>query len=103
MEKVRKQGKLKLSNSQYTHSIDYLPANMEESMEFIGLLMNEMAIQDRSLAGKSVPQMREEIKACLEAEKNMDDLVEQISENKTRANVIDKIMQYAPYILHLTS
>ena len=69
MEKVRKYSKLKLSDSQYENSIDYLPANMEEIMEFIGLLMDEMIIRDRSPAGKSVPQMREEIKACLKAEK----------------------------------
>ena len=75
MDNFRRHGKLKLSDSQYKNSIGYLPANMDKSMEFIGLLMNKMTIRDRSPAGKTVPQMREEIKACLEAEKNMDELV----------------------------
>ena len=101
MNKVRRHGKLKLSDSHYKNSIDYLPANMDKSMEFIGLLMNKMTIRDRSPAGKTVPQMRKEIKACLEAEQNMDKLVKQISENDTRASVIERIMQYVPCILHL--
>ena len=68
MKKVRKFGKLKLIDSQFKNSIDYIPANMKESMEFIASLMHEMSIRDKSPAGKSVPQMRDEIKCCLQAE-----------------------------------
>ena len=70
-------------------------------MEFIGLLMHKMLIRDKSPAGKSVPQTRDEIKCCLQAEQNMDELVKQIGENDTCAAVMDKIMQYVPCILHL--
>ena len=94
MEKVRKDDKLKLIDSQFKNYIDYIPANMEEIMDFIASLMHEMSIWEKSPAGKSVPQMRDEIKCCLQAEQNMDELVKQIGENNTRGEVMDKIMQY---------
>ena len=62
MEKIWKDGKLKLRDSQYKDSIDYIPANMDKSVQMIGLLMTEMRIRNRSPAGKSVPQIRQKIK-----------------------------------------
>ena len=53
------------------------------------------------MVGKSVPQMRDEIKCCLQAEQNMDELVKQIGENDTCTAIMDKIMQYVPCVLHL--
>ena len=60
-------------------------------MEFIGLLMHEMLIWDQSPAGKSVPQMRDEIKCCLQAEQNMNELVKQIGENNMCVAVMENI------------
>ena len=101
MERVRKDGKLRLRAIQYKDSIDCIPANMDESVQMIGILMKKMRIQNCSPAGKSVPQIRQEIKECSEAEENMDDLVKQISEADIRTQSIEKIMQYLPCLMHL--
>ena len=74
---------------------------MQVSMELISSLIDKMAIWVRSPAGKIVPQMRSEIKECLEAEKNMEDLISPISETETRENAINKIMLYIPCVMYL--
>ena len=62
IKKVQKSGKLKLVGPQFKHSIDYLPADIEETMSFVQDLAHEMEICNLETAGKSVAQMREEIK-----------------------------------------
>ena len=100
IEEVKKHGKLKLVGLQFKHSIDYEPSNIEESMTFVQVLANEMRIRNLATAGKSVAQMREEVKSHLTAEAEMDELIQFIGEESTRSEVMSRILRYVPCILH---
>ena len=69
MEKIEAEGKLKLSGAQSKDSIDYVPVNIDESIEFLRILRKEMELQNLATAGKTVSQIREEIRSHLEAKK----------------------------------
>ena len=45
-------------------------------------------------------QIRNEIQECLEAEKEMVELIEQLSHTKTCAKAIGQIMKYVPCVMH---
>ena len=59
-----------------------------------------MELRNLQTAGKSVAQMREEIRTHLKAEGEMKELIDFISEESTRSEVMEHIIQYVPCILH---
>ena len=67
MENIEKNGKVKLTGSQYKHSIDYSPTTMEESMNYMQQVVAEIELREKSTANKTLGQMRNEIKESLEA------------------------------------
>ena len=84
MEKIQKDGKLKLVGSPYKHSIDYTPATMEESMMLMSDVVHEMNLRGLPTTNKTINQMRHEIKESLEEENKMVQLIEQMSHSETR-------------------
>ena len=100
MEKIQKDGKLKLIGSQYKHSLDYTPATMEESMMFMSDVVHKMNLRGLTTANKTINQMRHEIKEILEAENAMVQLIEQISHSETQTAAMIQIMRYIPCIMH---
>ena len=67
IENIEKNGKLKLTKSQYKNSIAYSPTTMEESMEYMQQVVAEMELREKNTANKTLGQMRNEIKESLEA------------------------------------
>ena len=101
IEKVQKSAKLKLVGTQFKHSIDYLPADIEETMAFVQDLAHEMEIRNLETAGESVAQiMKEEIENNLLAKNQMTELMEFIDEESSRSDVMSRIMIYVRCILH---
>ena len=100
MQRVDSEGKLKIIGSQYQNSIDYIPATMEESLQCMANVMHELNIRGRATAEKSLAVMRHEVKECLEAENEMRQLIEQIQNTDTRAEAMERIIQYVPCIMH---
>ena len=93
-------GKLKLVGSQHKNSIDYVPASMDESIESMQDVVKEMELRKLPTVNKTVNQMRNEIRECLVSEEEMTRLVGQLNQAETRADAMEKIMQYVPCILH---
>ena len=100
MEKVRREGKLKLLPERDSNSIDYVPNTAEEHIIFISLVKKEMRLRNRTTLRKNLNQLRAEVRECLVAEQQMDELIEQISQSTTRAEAIERIMQFVPCIMH---
>ena len=69
MEKVKKDGRLKIGTENQKNSITYIPNTVEETTEFTRLLITEMRLRGRSTLRKSLAQMQEELLECLTAEK----------------------------------
>ena len=103
MEKVKKDGRLKIGTENQKNSITYIPNTVEETTEFTRLLITEMRLRGRSTLQKSLAQMQEELLECLTAEKNMEELIGQISEAKTREEAMKRIMTFVPCIMHYKS
>ena len=78
MDKMDKKGILSFMDRQYQESIDYLPLNMDESIEYMQELANKMNICQRSTSSKTIHQMRAEVKECLIAERDMGHLIKNI-------------------------
>ena len=91
---------MKLVGSHFKNSIDYEPSNINESMQFVQDLAHKMQIQNLVTAGKGVAQMIEEVKSHLTAEAEMDELIEFISKESTRSEVMKRIICYVPCIMH---
>ena len=100
MEQVRAHGKLKLGAENDKNSVDFVPNSIEESLDFVSLLRKEMRLRGKQANNKSLSQLQAELRECLQAEKNMDELVAQISESTTRAEAIERIMAFVPCIMH---
>ena len=100
MDKIDKKGVLSLMDSQYKKSIDYLPLTMDKSIEYMQRLVSEMNIRQRPTSGKTIHQMRAEVKECLIAERDMGHLIKQISQSETRVQAMTHIMKYVPCVMH---
>ena len=83
MERIKKEGRLKLIDSQYKKSIDYSLVTMEESIAFLGDVVHDMNIRQKVSANKILNQMCNEIRKYLEAKSKMELLIEQISHSTT--------------------
>lgn len=101
LEKVKRSGKLKLKGSQFKDSIDYVPAHIEEIVAYLEVLGKEMEIRDLPTADKSASQMREIVRSHLLAEKQMVELIDFISQEGSRSEVMSRIMRYVPCIMHV--
>ena len=99
-EQVESHGKLKLGTENDKKSVDFVPNSVEESLDFVSLLQKEMRLRGKQANNKSLSQLQAELRECLQAEKNMNELVAQISESTTRAEAIERIMAFVPCIMH---
>ena len=73
---------------------------MDESLEFMELVVNEMDMRGQCIIDKNINQLCQEVKECLEAESRMKELINHISHSATRADAMDWIMHYVPCIMH---
>ena len=82
MEEIEKKGKLRLNRPPFKNSIDYIPADVNKSIEYIQLLVKETELRNLQTAGKAVAQMREEIRTHLKAKGETKELIDFISEER---------------------
>ena len=100
MEPVRKEGKLRLGPENDLKSVFFIPNTIEETMSFSSLLTKEMRLRNKSTLRKTLEQMQEELKQCLEVEKRMDELMKLICESSTRKEAMARIITFVPCIMH---
>ena len=100
MEFVKKQGKLKIGSENNRQSVNVVPTTVEESTYFTSLLIKEMRLRGRNTLQKYVAQLQDELCDCLTAEDNMEKLIGQICEGKTREEAMERIMMFALCIIH---
>ena len=99
MERFNTEGKLKFGQENNKQSIDFVPNAVEENLEFVSLLKAEMRLRDKQTTNKILNQLRSELRECLEAEKQMKELISQISQSATRAEAIEHIMLFVLCIM----
>ena len=58
-----------MTGAQFKENIDYVPVNIDKSIEFLHVLTKEMELRNSATSGKSVSQIRENIGSRSEAEK----------------------------------
>ena len=100
MELVKKQGKLKIGLENNRQSVNFVPTRVEESTDFTRLLIKMMRLRGRSMLRKDVAQLQDELRDCPTAEANMEKLIGQICEGKTREDSMEHIMTFIPCIMH---
>ena len=100
MEAVKNDGKLRLGSENDRLSVDFLPNTVDKTIAFTSLLMKEMYLRGKSTMWKTLNQIQAELKDCLIAEKDMDDLLKVISEASTRKEAMAQIMLFVPCIMH---
>ena len=100
MELVKSQGKLKIGLENNRQSVNFLPIRVEESTDFTRLLIKMMRLRGRSMLQKDVAQLQDELRDCLTAEANMEKLIGQICEGKTREEAMEHITTFILCIMH---
>ena len=89
MDKLKKKGKLKLTSPEDKNSIGYVPDDIDKSMDFAQQIVCEMELRKKCTADKTINQMRNKSCECSEAEKEMVELIEQLSHTKTCTKAIE--------------
>ena len=81
-------------------SVNFVPTTVEEITDFTRILIKEMRLRSCSTLQKDVAQLQDELRDCLTAEANMEKLIGQICEGKTREEAMEHIMMFVPCIMH---
>ena len=100
MERVKREGKFKIGVKSDKLSINYTPQTMDETTEFMLLLIKEMRLCGCSTLQKDLAQLQRELKEYLEAEASMELLIGQITEGRNCEESMERIMIFVPCIMH---